>query len=745
MIGINIGAMNTSIAYSEINQNGKLISDVILSETSARTIPSCIGYSKSHRMIGEHALFTIRKHFTSTFMHLSRIIGMKPSDYSTKELDHMLTDIIYKQDQDDEFVYKIPPMISDEVYLKSESILAAFINKIKNDLIISTHKKQCGAFTIGVPDFMTIGQIEALGRAMRIAEIDNYNIINESSAITLYYGYNRYKNLFIESDNKINPNVTRYILFVDVGHSKTSFIVSEFKPQYFRVVNADSDCYLGGRDMDKLLFTHLSAVFYKQTKIDITSNKKSAIRLMEQITKARKILTGNQETVISIDCLYEDYDFSYVLKRTEFESLVKPLLDRFATSLSNFYKTSLDKIDKAIFAVEMAGELMRTPCLQMIVKEVTGKELQKTIIVDEAISKGCSLYTALMNNALPLQSFNGVYHFNSYSIVFNVNNEHNSNFLIKKGEPIPSNKIITIYLNDLKEKILRLCFYYLKIETEFIINGCDSITEINVNIEEMLKINNLNLKSITDGKLLIEIMVDNSGKIHLQNMKIGEMLLKLDMNVLCMNPSKENIQMFKHPLIKNRVEDIKIVDTLKKIEAAYFKQDEHIKELHIKKNLLESNVYKLKNKYLEKEKEYEKLHHPMDINQVQEPRSIRDRLESVEQALQGSDTVDMAHLENVVVKLKEIEKAMTKKSTEGTKNRSNLYWDFDDRLKYYTNLIDQEYSKILQGVKGRFEQKGIDLVSEILSRYRMILEASEEKDIKKHLDNFEHEMKRYFK
>jgi hypothetical protein len=40
MIGINIGAMNTSIAYSDTsNINSKFKSDIILTETSNRTLP----------------------------------------------------------------------------------------------------------------------------------------------------------------------------------------------------------------------------------------------------------------------------------------------------------------------------------------------------------------------------------------------------------------------------------------------------------------------------------------------------------------------------------------------------------------------------------------------------------------------------------------------------------------------------------------------------------------------------------
>jgi molecular chaperone DnaK (HSP70) len=753
MIGLSIGAMNTSVAYSEVNQNGKLISDIILSETSSRTIPSTIAYSKSHRMIGDHAMLTIRKHMNATFLNINRLIGMKAnSEYGKREINHMLTDLQFSETEDGELLYKIF-LNQQESFLSTDSLLTGYINKIKNDLIINLHKKECVAITVGLPDFMTVNQTEVVSRALKASEIENFNIINESTAITLYYGYNRYKTLFVEGekDNQlvINPNAVRYIMFLDLGHSKASFILSEFRPQYFRVVNVETHPFLGGREMDKLIFNHLCGVFYKQTKVDISNNKKSAIKLMEQITRARKVLTANQEVQISIDCLFEDYDFSYMLKRSEFEGLIKPQLDLFSEGLSKFYKNSMNMIDKAVNGIEMAGDCMRIPIIQNLVKEATGKDLQKSVINDEAVSKGCSLYTALVNNVLPLQSFQGVFNYNPYSIVYNFDDTKNSNFLVKRGESIPATKNIEIDLNQQKDKIARIAFFYLKFETEFILNTYDVIMELDINIEELFSVNKLSLKNIPEGKLLLEVMIDNSGKVHFQKIKLtNNNTLTVDMNVLCLNPKLGKVNLHQYTLIKRYADDIKLLENLKKIEKEHFTQDEHIKELHIKKNQLESNVYKLRNKYLEKEKEYEKLYNPQATGTTQ-TRSVLERLNSVENALQGSSSegFEIHHLETVDSKVKEIEKFLSRKTSEDKtkKRRSSAYLEFNDRLHYFSGLVDEEYVKILGGKPSRFDQKTVDLISEILSKYRMVLEHSEDKDLRTLRDNFEKEMKKYFK
>ena len=46
----------------------------------------------------------------------------------------------------------------------------------------------------------------------------------------------------------------------------------------------------------------------------------------------------------------------------------------------------------------MAGDLMRTPVLQNIVKKITNLDVSKGIIIDECPSLGASLYGAYIND-----------------------------------------------------------------------------------------------------------------------------------------------------------------------------------------------------------------------------------------------------------------------------------------------------------------------------------------------------------
>ena len=59
----------------------------------------------------------------------------------------------------------------------------------------------------------------------------NIKIFNETAVITMYYGNNKYKDLF--GNSQIKQQLTKIVLFVDIGQSKTSFILSNFKYHEF--------------------------------------------------------------------------------------------------------------------------------------------------------------------------------------------------------------------------------------------------------------------------------------------------------------------------------------------------------------------------------------------------------------------------------------------------------------------------------------------------------------------------------
>ena len=64
--------------------------------------------------------------------------------------------------------------------------------------------------------------------------------------------------------------------------------------------------------------------------------------MLDFIEKQRKILSGNLEATIHLETLLDDEDLHRNIKRTEFEDIIKPLVEKFGFILQE----AIDKSGK---------------------------------------------------------------------------------------------------------------------------------------------------------------------------------------------------------------------------------------------------------------------------------------------------------------------------------------------------------------------------------------------------------------
>ena len=184
----------------------------------------------------------------------------------------------------------------------------------------------------------------------------------------------------------IDPTITKYILFIDAGHSKVTFVLSKLSYNLFTVLDTTTIPFLGGRDFDEAIYRYCCDKFNKDNGIDISKNNKIKLRLLTPISKARRTLTVNKDAQISVDSLSDDIDFSLLLTRETFEQLINDKVQLFKQELLNFIqrnKKNYPHID--ITNVEMAGELLRTPILESTVNQICGINLSKSSLTDECL------------------------------------------------------------------------------------------------------------------------------------------------------------------------------------------------------------------------------------------------------------------------------------------------------------------------------------------------------------------------
>jgi len=89
---------------------------------------------------------------------------------------------------------------------------------------------------------------------------------------------------------------------------------------------------------------------------------KAKLRILDAIERMRKVLSANSEASINIECLLEDEDMNYTLKREEFENLIKDSCLKIQDTL-NGLKEILNKKGIKYSDVEIIGGGSRIPII----------------------------------------------------------------------------------------------------------------------------------------------------------------------------------------------------------------------------------------------------------------------------------------------------------------------------------------------------------------------------------------------
>lgn len=91
---------------------------------------------------------------------------------------------------------------------------------------------------------------------------------------------------------------------------------------------------LGCRDLDQAMFEFYRGYFEKKSGgCDLAQNRKAIVKLMENIERQRKILSGNSEFEMNIEYLMEENDLHYTMKREEFNNVSKPVFAKLEEAL----------------------------------------------------------------------------------------------------------------------------------------------------------------------------------------------------------------------------------------------------------------------------------------------------------------------------------------------------------------------------------------------------------------------------
>jgi molecular chaperone DnaK len=172
-----------------------------------------------------------------------------------------------------------------------------------------------------------------------------------------------------------------------VGTSDISIL--ECGDGIFEVLATNGDSLLGGKDFDEALVKYIANKFKAETGVDISKDSQALQRLTEAVEKAKCELSSAQTSEINLPFISMNSDgpvhLNESITRAKFEELVGTVFDKFEDKCQICLKDSgksLSDMDEVI----LVGGSTRIPYIQNFAKRIFGKEPNKSINPDEAVS-----------------------------------------------------------------------------------------------------------------------------------------------------------------------------------------------------------------------------------------------------------------------------------------------------------------------------------------------------------------------
>lgn len=253
------------------------------------------------------------------------------------------------------------------------------LQKLKADAESYLGEKVTDA-VITVPAYFNDAQRQATKDAGKIAGLEVKRIINEPTAAALAYGLDN------ESEQKI--------MVYDLGGGTFDVSIIEIGDGVIEVLSTNGDTRLGGDDFDQKVTDWMIAEFKNAEGVDLSSDKMALQRLREAAEKAKKELSSATTTNINLPFITATADgpkhFDMNLTRAKFDELTRDLVERTAIPVQNALKDA-GLTNGDITKVLLVGGSTRIPAVQDKVKQLTGKEPNKSLNPDECVAIGASI------------------------------------------------------------------------------------------------------------------------------------------------------------------------------------------------------------------------------------------------------------------------------------------------------------------------------------------------------------------
>ena len=372
IIGIDLGTTNSCVAVME---NGDPV--VIQNSEGGRTTPSIVGFtSKGDRIVGAPAKNQMVTNPKNTVYSAKRLIGLKYSELKGEATKLPYTvvdngaDVRIEIDENGTKKKYSPQEISAFVLQKMKKTAEDYLGTEVTEAVIT------------VPAYFNDAQRQATKDAGKIAGLNVQRIINEPTAAALAFGFGK------------DQSKERTVAVYDLGGGTFDISILELADGVYEVKSTNGNTQLGGDDWDRVVTNWLIDEFKKDTGIDLGNDAMAMQRLREAAENAKIGLSSQTSVDINLPFITADSTgpkhLQKNLTRAQFEAMTDHLFQATKEPCEKAIRDagiSASDIDEVL----LVGGSSRMPKVQEIVKQIFGKEGNRSVNPDEAVAVGAAV------------------------------------------------------------------------------------------------------------------------------------------------------------------------------------------------------------------------------------------------------------------------------------------------------------------------------------------------------------------
>ena len=373
IIGIDLGTTNSCVYVME-GKDPKCITN----PNGGRTTPSVVAFTDKERLVGDAAKRQAVTNSSRTVFAVKRLMGRMAN---SPEVEHWKQHAPYKivAGANGAAVVEI-----DGHQYTPQEVSATNLSKLKADAEAYLGEPVTEA-VITVPAYFNDAQRQATKDAGQIAGLDVKRIINEPTAASLAYGF----------DKKANEKIVVF----DLGGGTFDVSILEVGDNVVEVRATNGDTFLGGEDFDQRVINYLVEEFKKEQGIDLAKDSMALQRLKDAAEAAKKELSTSMESEINLPFITADQTgpkhMLIKLSRAKLEQLVSDLVQK---TLEPCRKALADAGLKPsdIDEVLLVGGMTRMPLVQKTVADFFGKEPNRSVNPDEVVAMGAAIQGGIL-------------------------------------------------------------------------------------------------------------------------------------------------------------------------------------------------------------------------------------------------------------------------------------------------------------------------------------------------------------